>query len=246
MNNTASMTDWSLLTPLRRVEENKSGRDFVVGDVHGCLNLLEYALQSVSFDPQCDRLFSVGDLIDRGEHSIELLQWLDKPWFYACLGNHEAILLDFTYGHDSELATTWSQYGGSWFLALTAQQQTLIAEAICRHCSFAIAIGNSAGQAQTAILHADIPPGMDWPTFCQQVGNDQATQHACLWSRARGKGLRDDWIDGVEQVVTGHQVVNEGHKRGNVWLLDTGAYRTAQGKGALTLLELPQTLHRFS
>ncbi|MBL2109540.1 serine/threonine protein phosphatase, partial [Klebsiella pneumoniae] len=39
---------------------------WVVGDLHGCHTLLMNELERVSFDPLCDLLISVGDLIDRG------------------------------------------------------------------------------------------------------------------------------------------------------------------------------------
>jgi len=45
---------------------NKKGRDFVCGDIHGCFDQLEEKLSQVNFDKSTDRLFCVGDLIDRG------------------------------------------------------------------------------------------------------------------------------------------------------------------------------------
>ena len=41
----------------RTVDLNPSGRDLVVGDVHGCFRTLNRALREVGFDPECDRLF---------------------------------------------------------------------------------------------------------------------------------------------------------------------------------------------
>ena len=51
------------------VKANKVGRDFVVGDVHGMFDRVAQALTKVQFNPSRDRLFSVGDLIDRGPQS---------------------------------------------------------------------------------------------------------------------------------------------------------------------------------
>jgi serine/threonine protein phosphatase 1 len=69
--------------------ENTAGRDFIVGDIHGCTELLGKILLHVNFDKTVDRLISVGDLVDRGPDSIAALQLLGKPWFHAVLGNHE-------------------------------------------------------------------------------------------------------------------------------------------------------------
>jgi len=61
---------------------NKLGRDLVVGDVHGCVDALRYLLNEIGFDGARDRLFSVGDLVDRGSDSLAALDLLDQPWFY--------------------------------------------------------------------------------------------------------------------------------------------------------------------
>lgn len=82
--------------PLVRVlPSNQIGRDFVVGDLHGCFDLLDRLLDHVRFDPACDRLFSVGDLIDRGPDSLRSLGFLGAPWFYAMKGTREHMLLKY-------------------------------------------------------------------------------------------------------------------------------------------------------
>ena len=45
---------------------NTNGRDFFVGDIHGCFYLLDEAMLRVGFDERGERRVSVGDLIDRG------------------------------------------------------------------------------------------------------------------------------------------------------------------------------------
>ena len=60
---------------------NLAGRDFVVGDVHGCFTKLQAKLDELAFAPEVDRLFSVGDLVDRGQESELAYEWLSKPWF---------------------------------------------------------------------------------------------------------------------------------------------------------------------
>jgi len=80
---------------VRRLPSNTVGKDYVVGDLHGCYDLLERLLEQVRFDTSCDRLFSVGDLIDRGPASMRCFQLLAEPWFYAVQGNHEKMMLNF-------------------------------------------------------------------------------------------------------------------------------------------------------
>ena len=66
-----------------RLPVNKTGRDFVLGDLHGTTDLLRALMEHVAFDPKKDRLFSVGDLIDRGEDSPGGLTLLLEPWFHT-------------------------------------------------------------------------------------------------------------------------------------------------------------------
>lgn len=79
--------------PVRQLPSNLTGRDFIVADLHGQREALLRLLRHVQFRPTQDRLFSVGNLVDRGPESFECLQLLTKPWFYGCLGDREARLL---------------------------------------------------------------------------------------------------------------------------------------------------------
>jgi serine/threonine protein phosphatase 1 len=244
------VSSWQLTTPVATLSTNQQGRDFVVGDVHGNLPLLEKALHDVHFDPHKDRLLSVGDLVDRGGHSAAILTWLEKPWFYACIGNHEAVLLDYLSGRSMELASTWTRFGGSWFFALTPAQQSSLGQLILQHCVFALQVSvlqPDGTDSTVGVVHADIPRGISWPQFITHIDTRADWQQACLWSRERAQGQRDDHIEGVDLVVSGHQIVDKAYKRGNVWLIDTAAYRQPHGEGAITLLELgAEHPHRVS
>ena len=76
-----------------RVAANAAGRDFVVGDVHGCFRTLDRALAEVRFDAGCDRLFGFGGLVARGPHSAEALVWIERRFEAVVMGNHERPLL---------------------------------------------------------------------------------------------------------------------------------------------------------
>lgn len=78
---------------IKKVPANVEGRDFVVGDLHGCFDELGRLLVHVKFDPQRDRLFSTGDLVDRGPRSVDCMSLLNKKWFFPVLGNHEDLIL---------------------------------------------------------------------------------------------------------------------------------------------------------
>ena len=71
---------------------NTLGKDYVVGDLHGCYVLLILLLHQIKFNPNVDRLISVGDLVDRGNDSLECFNLLNRTWFHSVLGNHEDLL----------------------------------------------------------------------------------------------------------------------------------------------------------
>lgn len=51
----------------------RAGRLFVVGDIHGCYDLLMQQLERVQFNFEKDLLIAVGDLVDSGPDSLKCL-----------------------------------------------------------------------------------------------------------------------------------------------------------------------------
>ncbi|WP_313047783.1 metallophosphoesterase [Pseudomonas soli] len=69
-----------------------------MGDIHGYFELLEWLLAEVDFDTSTDRLFSTGDLVDRGPFSEQAQSWMTHSWFHAVRGNHEQMAIDCAAG----------------------------------------------------------------------------------------------------------------------------------------------------
>lgn len=100
---------------------------YVTSDLHGIgVDVLTTLLERVGFGDD-DFLFILGDVIDRGEHSVELLQWIMlQSNVQMLLGNHEAMLLSCKFIFDeitddsieglgyAEIGTlsTWLSNGG--------------------------------------------------------------------------------------------------------------------------------------
>lgn len=74
---------------------------FAVGDIQGCYNELRGALDQIRFDPGKDTLWSVGDLVNRGPGSLEVLRYIrDLGESAVCvLGNHDLHLLALAAGN---------------------------------------------------------------------------------------------------------------------------------------------------
>ncbi|QQX81204.1 symmetrical bis(5'-nucleosyl)-tetraphosphatase [Shewanella sp. KX20019] len=69
--------------------------NYFVGDIQGCFEELELVLGKVAFNPSTDCLWAVGDLIARGDGSLQTLQYFKSLEGSAkvVLGNHDLHLL---------------------------------------------------------------------------------------------------------------------------------------------------------
>lgn len=74
--------------------------DYLVGDLQGCCDPLERLLQTIDFSPSRDRLFLLGDLVNRGPDSLGVLRRLRALGGAATclLGNHDLHLLAIAHG----------------------------------------------------------------------------------------------------------------------------------------------------
>jgi serine/threonine protein phosphatase 1 len=106
---------------------NTQGHDYIVGDLHGNKYKLGRLLIYIRFDPEIDRLFSVGDLIDRGPNSIECAELIYKDYFYPVMGNHELMMIESIIGNDSQHRQCWVDNGGEWHQSHTIEEMTQLA-----------------------------------------------------------------------------------------------------------------------
>lgn len=74
---------------------------YVIGDLQGCLTPLVQLLQQINYHPEQDKLWFAGDLINRGEESLETLRFIKSLGSNATivLGNHDLHLLAVSHGY---------------------------------------------------------------------------------------------------------------------------------------------------
>ena len=232
--------------------ENTKGRDFVVGDIHGAFDLLDQALAAAKFDPEKDRLISVGDLIDRGPHSARCLEFLKQPWFFTIRGNHEDLFLE-TY-KDGEIDFAKAAFnirnGMAWIFSADVKTLEALRTAF-EELPLAIEIPTARGTV--GFVHAEVPAGLDWETFRQKLeSGDKTTITTALWGRSRVESKDENGVEGVGRVFFGHTPQKGGAKHlGNCYYVDTGAvYRLLKGEQAeeysLTLADITGKTSTFN
>lgn len=219
-------------------------RAYAVGDVHGRLDLLDQLLAKIEHDLK-DRpakkvlLIFVGDLIDRGPNSaqvVERLRTYNHPNVRTLfiLGNHEEVLLRILAG-DAELITKWRWFGGTECLnsygvdtvklaAMSVDDALEVIRAAIpkKHVEFLESFDDSCRFGDFLFVHAGIRPGVEI---------DQQKQSDLRWIR---EAFLFDETDHGFVVVHGHTIRPEAEVRTNRIGIDTGAYQS----GVLTALAI--------
>jgi len=105
---------------------NNGGNVWVIGDVHGHADTLVALLESLNLDSM-DRVVLLGDLIDRGPKSCEVIRIArENPRIFSVLGNHEEMML-LSFDADN-IETMTSQQSGWYYVGGRATAQSYIDE----------------------------------------------------------------------------------------------------------------------
>lgn len=248
--------------PIQTFGNNAKGRDFIVADLHGCRALLEARLAAVGFDPEVDRLFSVGDLIDRGEMSFETLCLITEPWFKFVIGNHEAMLITFLHKRFSNYHNPMDFLfnGGGWFENLTPEQEKHFYEVLLPILMDApLVIRVEDDVAPYHVIHAEAKArGHDALLKDSDLANPEAVNAAetsLNWSRRLVGGAeyalgsapaglpgqlliaRPALESGLSLTYAGHSIISNPVLYRSHLFLDCGAYMADTNEGYLMLVE---------
>lgn len=214
----------------------------VIGDVHGCDDLLARMLDWLGREAPDHRPVLVGDLIDRGEDSAGVLRRvMGRSEVVAIKGNHEAMCLAFLDQPEAQ-GPQWLRNGGLQTLAsfgvrLPGADPEEIREAALR---LRAAMGDAMvawlrdrplwwRSGNVAAVHAGADPRRPL---------EEQEEEVLLWQRPhRGERARTDGV----WIVHGHTIVDEPEVQGGRVNVDTGAFAT----GVLTALLMAPGAARF-
>ena len=216
-------------------------RTLVVGDIHGNFVALEQALGRASFNPQEDKLVSLGDVYDGHSESARCVEYLRSlPNFVWCLGNHDYAARWWLRGEwkSADPEGAWSLEGLKTVIdSYRDDNGGLDRELMRRHLEFLdTAVPYYIDEADRLYLHA----GIDWRFSINEQPKffiyfvDRLTYS--FYSVVHEKeGTRFPYKD----VFIGHTKTIKDYpdakpvRRANLWNLDTGAGT----KGKLTVMD---------
>lgn len=220
---------------------SEKGRLLVIGDIHGQREKMLQVLGKAGYDPVTDRLILLGDYVDRGPESCQVVREVKKlveTGAIALYGNHEELMLQALAGRfggyaDKQAMEQWYANGGEVTLGSYRTEAKLLEE----HLKFLSGLPRWYETDDFLFVHAGLRPG--------RSVQKQSLQDL-IW-------IREEYIRGYagpKRVVAGH-TPTQYLKRYNLvsgvedaarpivlpWqiFLDTGA---AWG-GPLTVMELP-------
>lgn len=200
-----------------------SGRRIFIGDVHGHYDGLMKLLEMI-VPGEDDQVYFVGDLIDRGPKSAQVVQFVRESGYQCVLGNHEQLLLDAFPGKQvSHMALrAWLQSGGQSTIASYSNPDILL-----ENLTWMRSLPTHLDLGDIWLVHAGLHP---------KLPIDQQTPHEYCWIREEFHSTPKPYFAN-KLIITGHTItftlpgVPAGAiAQGHGWLdIDTGAYHPRSG-----------------
>ncbi len=205
----------------------------IIGDIHGRADLLEDLLQRI---PEGFQIVCVGDYVDRGEQSSEVIRMLVERTDVICLkGNHEDMLLKFLEDPERH-GDRWLRYGGlqtlhSFGVLINHTQDPELRFRAARN-DLEKSLGKTGLKwlerlelswcsGNVHVVHAGADPSVPM--------KDQE-RSVLFWGHP--EFLRKPHADGI-WIVHGHTIVDEARNEYGRIPVDTGAYATGRLTAAL-------------
>lgn len=196
----------------------------VIGDVHGCFYTLEKLYNEIISAYPDIQVYSVGDLVDRGLYSFEVVEFIKKKRITFTAGNHDYMFYYFIKHPSSPLGRSWIYNGSETTLDSYSNKYA----EMNRHLNFIIKAPLVLDLFDCFISHAGISsyysrklgkkPLDNEEKFRSIIEKDLNSEHGILWTRDKLLNL------GKLQVV-GHTRFDDIYydKKSNAIYVDTAA-----------------------
>ena len=198
-------------------------RTIIIGDVHGHYDGLMMLMELLA-PSQSDQIYFLGDLVDRGPKSCQVVEFVKRQG-YACLqGNHEELMMTACNKERQDYMSfqMWSSCGGQETLE-SYDSPTLLQE----HLEWFQTLPTYLDLGALWLVHAGVHPKMDI---------EEQTSHEFCWIRQEFHQITEPYFKD-KLIVTGHTItftfphVKPGQiAKGAGWIdIDTGAYHPKSG-----------------
>lgn len=202
----------------------RSERRIVIGDVHGHYDGLMTLLEALApgWD---DRVYFLGDLIDRGPKSAQVVEFVKESSYQTLLGNHEQLMLDALPNGPVDLRSwqAWLYSGGDATIASYRDTGMMP----YKHLEWMRSLPTHLDLGDIWLVHAGVDPKLPI--------HQQSIEQFC-WIRQAFHNISKPYFTN-KLIITGHTItftfegVMPGELvRGPGWLdIDTGAYHPKSG-----------------
>ena len=199
-------------------------RRIVIGDVHGHYDGLMLLLEALAPSSD-DRVYFLGDLIDRGPKSAQVLDFVQHSPYQTLLGNHEQLMLEALSGPQVDMRAwqSWLYSGGDATVASYKDTGMMP----YKHLDWLRSLPTYLDLGDIWLVHAGVHPTMPI--------SEQSIEQLC-WIRKEFHSISKPYFPN-KLIITGHTItftfegVRPGELvRGQGWLdIDTGAYHPKSG-----------------
>lgn len=189
---------------------------YVTSDLHGEYDLFIKLLEEINFNKEIDKLYILGDVVDRGDKSIELLQFIYKNQDSMILlkGNHEDMMVNALSSGNYHI---WFPNGGastydSYYKLNESEQQKLFNYTSNLPCLLQI----KTNDKDYILSHAGVETDHNGKILLQQ------DQDFLLW--AREEFLYNTEIANDIVAIIGHTptITIQSHNKDSIWHSECG------------------------
>lgn len=232
---------------LIQLEQDAEFDIYFISDIHGQYDLMMDVLSEIGFrfplydKGECrvrDRLFILGDLIDRGPKSVAVLGAAQyNPAIVSLIGNHE-MMARIGLAGDPQFLALWDYNGGGW---REEYDPFHLEDMIDFAAGQPVAITLEIGPHLIGLVHAGVPAPYDWNALVKSLDEKTVSEvdlQFMLWDRS-AFGSTAPIVQHVDAVLHGHNILDRLQPKisGNTCYIDAGM---AYGDRALILKYQPE------